>query len=169
MTYVLDACALIAVCNGEAGAEKVRTLLLAATGGESNVYISPVTLLEVYYDRVKVEGREKADVILRRIYSSAIEILETIPAPLIREAGRFKAAFDMSLADTFVCATASWLSATLVTADGELKLVEAAEPINFFWFRPPKPKKDNAPGRTLAEAERELAAAQRRIAELEAR
>jgi hypothetical protein len=32
------------------------------------------------------------------------------------------------------------MSATLVTSDSEMQPVEAAEKINFFWFRPPKEK-----------------------------
>jgi predicted nucleic acid-binding protein len=180
--YVLDACALIAVFNAEPGAEKIRNLLWEATNGEISVYISPVNLLEVYYDRIKVENLEKADAILQWIYSSAIEVLETIPAALIREAARFKTVYDMSLADTFSCATASWLSATLVTADGEIKPIEAVEPVTILWFCPPKEKqgkkktdlngvineRDQAEQRA-GEAECALAKAKRRIAELEAK
>ena len=63
MMFVLDACALIAMFNLEAGAAKVRNLILRAAAGEheTEVCISPVNLLEVYYDRIKVAGHERAD------------------------------------------------------------------------------------------------------------
>jgi predicted nucleic acid-binding protein len=138
MIYVLDACALIAVFNIEAGAEKVRRLLLNATAREDGtvVYINPVNLLEVYYDRLKIVGYGRAEEILRWIYASAIQIHETITPSILREAGRLKTAYSMSLADSFACATASCLNATLVTSDHkELEAVERGESIHFFWFR----------------------------------
>ncbi|MDR1929050.1 MAG: PIN domain-containing protein [Treponema sp.] len=136
MIYVLDACALIALFNIEPGAQKVRELLLRAATGEITVYINAVNLLEVYYDRIRIEGLEKAEQILQWVYSSAVEVLEIIPAPVIREAGRFKAAYDMSLADSLACATSSWLSAVLVSSDhGELDAVEKDGGLKFLWIR----------------------------------
>jgi predicted nucleic acid-binding protein len=137
LTYVLDACALIAVLNNEQGSANVRKLLLQATNDEISVFINPVNLLEVYYDLIKTDGLQQADDILQNIYSSAIKILSSIPPAIIREAGRFKTTYKkMSLADAFACATAAVLSADLVTSDHkELEPVAAAESIQFYWFR----------------------------------
>jgi predicted nucleic acid-binding protein len=138
MMFVLDACALIAMFNLEAGAAKVRNLILRAAAGEheTEVCISPVNLLEVYYDRIKVAGHERADEILSWIYASPIHVLKTLAPPIIREAGRLKIAYAMSLADSVACAVASCLPGILVTADHkELEAVENSESIHFLWFR----------------------------------
>jgi predicted nucleic acid-binding protein len=140
MTYILDACALIALLDHEPGWEKVYALVMRANAGDILLYIHIVNLLEVYYGIRREKGAEAAQVMLDDVDTSAVQITNDVSIPLIREAGRFKITYDMSLADTFVCASASLLSATLVTADGELKPVEAAEPLTFFWFRPPKEK-----------------------------
>jgi predicted nucleic acid-binding protein len=174
MNYILDACALLAVYKREPGWEKVNALTIRAAAGDILLYIHMVNLLEVYYGIRREKGPELAQEILDYVDASAIQITDDVSIPLIREAGRFKAAYDMSLADTFVCAAASLLSATVVTADGELKPVEVAEPVAFFWFRPPKEKQPkaktdvNALIQRTEEAERALAEAKRRIAELEA-
>jgi predicted nucleic acid-binding protein len=97
-----------------------------------------VQVLEVYYDRIRVKGIDYANVVLQSIGASSIKIVYDISLTNVREAGRLKTTHSISLADSIVCATASTMNATLVTADGELKPVEAAEHINFHWFRPPK-------------------------------
>jgi predicted nucleic acid-binding protein len=140
MSYILDACALLAFLNREVGWEKVHALMMRADAGDILLYLHIVTVLEVYYGVRRAEGPEAAQEILDYVDGSAIRLSIDMTAPLIREAGRFKVAYDMSLADTFICASASLLSATLVTSDGELEPVETAEPITFFWFRPPKEK-----------------------------
>jgi predicted nucleic acid-binding protein len=138
--YVLDACAIIAIHNNESGAEIVRDLFEKAESGAVTLYMSPVNVTEVYYDRIYKVGAEKANVILQDMYSSSINIFEVIPAAVVREAGRFKTTYPLSLADAFACATASWLSATLVTSDhNELKPVSEHEPISFLWL-PAHPK-----------------------------
>lgn len=108
----------------------------------------------------------------RKLPRRSLEITNDVSIPLIREAGRFKITYDMSLADTFVCAAASLLSATVVTADGEMLPIDE---LDFFYFRPPKEKKNKLkPDVQTISAERDqaiqaLAEANRRIALLEAR
>ncbi|GHU63463.1 hypothetical protein FACS189445_6690 [Spirochaetia bacterium] len=171
MTYILDACALLAVYKREPGWEKVNALTIRAETGDILLLIHIVNLLEVYYGIRREKGPELAQEILDYVLTSAIQITNDVSLPLIREAGRFKIDYDMSLADTFVCAAASLLSATVVTADGEMLPIDE---LDFFYFRPPKqkPAMKKADLQTII-AERDqaraaLAAAHRRIAELEA-
>jgi predicted nucleic acid-binding protein len=153
MKYVLDACALIAVLNIEEDSQAVRHLLLQSLPGgkshvphpvdsasETSVYMSPVNLLEVYYDRMRVVGPEQADHILQLIYASPIKI-QPVTGLVIREAGRLKNSYDMSLADAVGLATAINLGGVFVTSDGEFKKPEIREHAPVFWFRPPKEKK----------------------------
>jgi predicted nucleic acid-binding protein len=141
MTYVLDACALIALLNDEPGADEVAGLIKRAEAGEISLYMNGVQALEVYYDRIKVKDRAFADVFLESLYTSSITIADSISPEIIREAGRLKTSYKCSLADTFGLATAVSLGATFVTSDHhELETVAQNELISFLWL-PPKPKK----------------------------
>jgi PIN domain nuclease of toxin-antitoxin system len=55
MTYVLDACAIIAMLRNEAGAEITEQLLL-----EQTCIAHAVNLCEVYYDFLKAENESIA-------------------------------------------------------------------------------------------------------------
>jgi len=65
MVYVLDACALIALLNGERESDTVADLVTKAFAGTDRVFISSVQVLEVYYDRIYVMGLEYADTFLK--------------------------------------------------------------------------------------------------------
>jgi predicted nucleic acid-binding protein len=141
MNYVLDACAVIALLDGEKGAEIVKDLLEKAEAGEITVYIHSVNLLEVYYDRIRAINLEVAGEFLEKISASPVQIINTITQPLLREAARFKVTYNPSLADCFALAAASCHQGTLVTSDhSELEAVEKQESIPFLWL-PPRPKK----------------------------
>jgi predicted nucleic acid-binding protein len=137
MNYILDACALIAALKREQGWEKVYTLIIRADAGDIRLYMHIVTALEVYYSIWREQGPEAAQDMLDIVDTTAIQITADMSLPHFREAGRLKATYRMSLADTFVCAAASRLFATVVTADGEMQPIDG---IDFFFFRPPKPK-----------------------------
>jgi predicted nucleic acid-binding protein len=134
MKHVLDACALLAAFNKEAGWHVVDDLVKRCKAGEIELFISAVQLLEVYYDRRRVKGAEYADRFLEDVYASCLHIVDSFPKPLIREAGRLKTSYKMSLADTFACATAISLSAALVTKDHEIEAVEQHEKLPVLWI-----------------------------------
>ena len=48
MKYVLDACALIALLNGEEGSSKVAVLYEESINGKAEIVINKVNLLKVY-------------------------------------------------------------------------------------------------------------------------
>jgi len=48
LTYILDACALIALFKRERGAEKVRALLDETLTGQTVLYMNVVNLIEVH-------------------------------------------------------------------------------------------------------------------------
>jgi PIN domain nuclease of toxin-antitoxin system len=134
--YVLDACALIALLNRETGYEEINHLLLKAELGEVSICMNIVNLLEVYYDRINISNLEKADIFLETIYNSSVEILEQQNKEILKNAGRLKASYKMSLADSFALSTAVCKQATIITADHhEFDKVEQNEDINFLWIR----------------------------------
>jgi predicted nucleic acid-binding protein len=134
--YLLDACALIAFLNDEPGAGMVADLLTQAEQGTIRLSISGIQALEVYYDRIYVKGREYADIFLERLYNSAVEVISPLSHADIREAGRLKTSYHISLADSIVCAVALGISAIVVTCDhSEMEAVERIESISFLWIR----------------------------------
>jgi predicted nucleic acid-binding protein len=140
--YILDACALITLFNGEAGDDIVDYLLEQAEKDEICLVMHIAQLLEVYYDRIYVAGIEEAKTIIASNLAGPIEITQDISYPVFYEAGRLKTAYSVSFADSIVLATASVLSVPLVTSDHkEFESVKANEDILFYWL-PAHPKKN---------------------------
>ena len=134
-TYVLDACALIAVLNKEDGADVVKALLEAPTDRVS-LYMNIVNLLEVYYGLIRTYGQQEADHVLNVIKSSPIKLVEHISEPIFREAARLKSSYKISLADAFALSQAVAVQGVLITSDHhEFDIVEQCEPIDFLWIR----------------------------------
>jgi predicted nucleic acid-binding protein len=134
MTYVLDACALIASINEEEGKDVVKNILKHAAEEETVVYISAINLIEVYYGYIRELGKEKALIILEKIYATPISIIESTPEPVYLEASRLKGAYRLSLGDVIGLATAINLGGVFVTGDGEFKEPEAREHAPIFWW-----------------------------------
>jgi len=135
MLYLFDACALLAVFNGEPGATVVLDLLEQARAGTIRLYMSIVQLLEVYYDRLYISGEYGARIRVESILAEPISIIESISYPVMYEAGRFKTSYSMSLADAIAAATTRSLTATLVTKDKEMKPAEEAGEFSVLWIK----------------------------------
>jgi len=134
--YVLDACALLALLRNEAGADKVVDAVNAANSGEAKLIMNKVNLLEVYYDLYRSLGKETADKILTEIKKRPIEINANFTDEIFAEAGRLKATYKISLADSFVLAQAIVSGGDLLTSDHhEFDAVEQQEKIKFDWIR----------------------------------
>ncbi|GMO66374.1 MAG: hypothetical protein Ta2A_14560 [Treponemataceae bacterium] len=136
MIYVLDACALIALLNGEAGNEKIDELFVKAQAGKITLVMSIINLLEVYYGYVRDESRQKAIDILAPLYETRLKIVDRISPFVYDEAARLKAVYRCSLADAIGIATAAEISGQFVTSDHhELETIAEQEAARFFWFR----------------------------------
>jgi len=134
--YVMDACALIAFLRNEAGAENVTTVLRNANGGNALIRINGLNLLEVYYDIYRWIGKEKADEKLAMIKKLPIMIQMELTDEVFLEAGRFKASYKISLADSVALAEAIVTGGKLLTADHhEFDVIEGNEKISFCWIR----------------------------------
>jgi predicted nucleic acid-binding protein len=136
LTYVLDACALIALFKKEQGADKVKALLDNALDGQDLIYMSTVNLIEVYYGFYREIKKEQAELILEEIYKMPIHFLDAIDKPIIDEASRLKALYYIPLGDAIGLATAVTINGAFVSSDHtDLDQIEKSEPITFFWFR----------------------------------
>ena len=136
--YILDACALLALFDDEPGADIVEELIDQAKNNEITLTMNAANFIEVYYDRIRTVGKERADSIIQNVYDIfPVSIIETLNPAIVREAARLKATGKMSFADTILVATARCIGATIVTCDHvELEPVERQEHIPFLWIRP---------------------------------
>jgi predicted nucleic acid-binding protein len=135
--YVLDACAVIALLNGESGAENVAGLYEKADNNEAELIMSKVNLLEVYYGYLKVDGETFAERQLTLIGSSRIRVIDVISDDIMRQVGKIKNIHrKISLADAFAVSQAILLDGILVTSDHhELDVVDQAGTAKFLWIR----------------------------------
>ena len=134
-TYVLDACALIALLKDENGADKVVEVYQKVNSDEAVIIINKVNLLEIYYGFYQDCGKEYAEKILDNIKRSIVTITD-ISDNVFEEAGRLKATYRISLADSVALAETSISGGTLLTADHhELDIVEQHEKMRFHWIR----------------------------------
>lgn len=120
--FVLDTSALIAFVQNEPGAERVEKILKSAHSSAHAVYISFVTLAELYYVTCKEEGRSAALEMIVLVKSLSLNIVESMER-LTLLAGSIKANHRLSLADAFIIATTSHVGGILVHKDPEIEQV----------------------------------------------
>lgn len=134
--YTLDACALLALFNEEFGKgyEIVRDLLARAATGEIALCMNRINLVEVFYHFIQLKGVDTANAVMEPVKSLPIRFISDITDDIYFETARFKAHYAISLADAFLCATAKSFSATVVTKDKEIKLVEETEALPVLWI-----------------------------------
>ena len=120
--YVLDTSAIFVYLESEDGADEVEKILTLARKNKCKVFISFISLMEVYYIVWQRKGEDVAKEAIVLIKSLPIEIVES-KERLILSAGRIKANHKLSVADAIVAATAIEKSASLVHKDSELEPV----------------------------------------------
>jgi predicted nucleic acid-binding protein len=138
VTYVLDACALIAWLKNEPGADIVDGLLDRAEEDEVDLLISIVNLVEVYYGFMKDLGADRARELMQTVRETAVKVIDTTDGAVFEEVARLKSTLKgFSLADAFGLAVASVYSGSFVTCDHhELDKFQGQVNIPFFWIRP---------------------------------
>ena len=135
-SYILDACALIAYFKKEPGFKAMLQFLYRANDGEISLFMHKINLLEVYYGFYRDDGRENAETVLNDSFALPITFIDDMGDPLFHEAGRLKAAYDISFADSFALGLASFRREPLITADRhEFEKLERKEAIRFSWLR----------------------------------
>jgi predicted nucleic acid-binding protein len=136
MTYIFDACALLALLNEELGKgyETVKDLLESAVKGKAVLYMSLVNLIEVYYRYIQLKGVKLADTIMDKVKNLPIRFIRDINDEVYLKTAHYKARYSMSLADAFLCATAKNIAAVIVTKDKEIKPAEKDEELSVLWI-----------------------------------
>ena len=133
---MLDARAVIAALSNEEGADKVEAAYNEASFDNAKIVMNIINLLEVYYDDYRIHGKESADKMAESIMSAPTTIVTEIKQDIFAEAGRLKATYKISLADSIVLAQAIVLKGSLLTCDHhEFDAIEGKEPLTFHWIR----------------------------------
>jgi len=134
--YVLDACALIAMLQEEHGANNVVEVINAANIGDAEIIMHKINFLEVYYDAYRSRGKEQAELMKIEFDKLPININAEITDEIFNGAGRLKASYKMSIADSIALAQAMAFDGELLTADHhEFDVIEGKEPVRFGWIR----------------------------------
>ena len=133
--FVLDACALLAVARSEDGADVVVNAYNKANNGEAKLFLNRVNLLEVYYDFYRYKGKNYADDFVKTVKRSEVQICE-FDEIIFGHAGRLKASYKISLADSIALAQTIAVNGALLTCDHhEFDAIEGKEPLKFLWIR----------------------------------
>jgi uncharacterized protein len=133
---VLDACSIIAFLNDEEGAEKVEELLRQGERQTGNIFLHEINLLEIYYGIYRDEGELLAEQVFQKTLGLPLEVIHGLTEPVFREAGRLKATYGISLADSIALAEAKTRGIPLVTCDHhEFDELERKGELIFSWIR----------------------------------
>jgi predicted nucleic acid-binding protein len=135
-TYILDACSILAVLTMEKGSDNIRILFQKAVDNQAILVINKINFLEVYYNIYKVYGKTPADKLFEIIKQMPLTINEILTDDLLKEAGRIKSKYKLSIADSIAVAESIINKGILVTADHhEIEPVEQTEKLTVSWFR----------------------------------
>jgi len=134
--YLLDACAVIAYLNDEEGADKIEGLLWESDQRSKVLFLHEVNLHEVYYGVYRDEGEQLAEETYNRVVNLPIKIVAGLKKNVFKEAGRLKAIYKVSLADSIALAVAKVRRIPLVTCDHhEFDSIQEKNELDFLWIR----------------------------------
>ena len=122
-SFVLDTSALLALRGDEPGADRVETILFPGKKDQDRLLVSFMTRMEILYIVWREEGEEAARHALRLMDSFAVEWVSCEPT-ILEIAARLKAHGKLSVADTWIGATAIAYGATLIHKDPEFEPVK---------------------------------------------
>ena len=122
-TYIMDSYAMLALFEGESGADQVQGCLNDAATKKAQVLMSQINLGEVLYIIERERGFSKAQQALAAIEQLPIELLE-VTRERILQAAYIKANMRLSYADAFAVAAAAEFSGSILTGDPEFAEIE---------------------------------------------
>lgn len=121
--YLLDTSAILALRGDEPGADDVESILRKSESGEAEVYVSFMSYMEAYYRIWRLEGEESAKRMYAELLSLPVFRIDVNDGILLR-AGAIKANYRLSVADSWIIASAMEVKASLVHKDPEFEQVE---------------------------------------------
>jgi predicted nucleic acid-binding protein len=121
--YVLDTSALLAYIENEEGTLEIDALLQQALDGETVLYISIVSCIELFYISWQEQGQAIAIERLKLLDDLPVS-QEPVDNSLTQIIGKIKATRVMSFADCCIAGLAKFKQATLVHKDPEYEQIE---------------------------------------------
>jgi predicted nucleic acid-binding protein len=133
LTYCLDACAVIAYLRGEPGAEVLKRIIESP---RSLLAMHVCNLGEVYYDFLRADGVEAAEMAWINTLELPLELRRDMDDAFIKRVGTIKIEEKVSFADAFALGLAERLQVPLVTTDHhEFDPIERKGRLRFLWLR----------------------------------
>jgi predicted nucleic acid-binding protein len=131
VTYALDSSAILRFFDGEPGSERVADIIKGHLAGRHRVVISAIHWGEVAGVTCKVRGRQAVEVVLSRLISFGLEIVDITAERAVR-AALIKVHRKLAYADAFGVELASESpDHVLLTADFDLKAAAQDVKIEF--------------------------------------
>lgn len=121
--YVFDTSALLTYIENEEGIETVESLLMKTLNEDGKIFISTVTMIEVFYISIQEQGRNVAEERLSLIETLPL-IQESLTPNITKMIGEMKAAKSMSFADCCIAGLSKSKKAILVHKDPEFEQPE---------------------------------------------
>ena len=118
--YLLDTSALIALREDEPGADFVETILRQSQQSKAEVFFSFMTGMEIFYTAWRALGKGEALRLYLEIRMLPLRRID-LTERLLLTAGEIKANYPLSVADSWIAATALVQEATLVHKDPEFE------------------------------------------------
>jgi predicted nucleic acid-binding protein len=122
-SYVLDTSALIALRENETGADVVEAILRKAQSKKVRVFISFISMMEIFYCSWRAEGKAAAHRIFLELKMLPLQRVD-VNDNLLFLAGEIKGTCSLSLADSWIAATAVHQEAVLIHKDPEFEQLE---------------------------------------------
>lgn len=116
--FIFDTSALLTLILDERGSDTVQKIIAQAKTRSVTIFISFVTIAELYYRVFRNEGEDAANEVIALVRSLPVSVIQSNDI-LNLSAGRIKAQHKLSVADAFIAATALLQNATLVHKDPE--------------------------------------------------
>jgi ribonuclease VapC len=117
-SFLLDTSALLALRSEEGGADEVEKLLRSAEAGRCLLLASFMTRMELLYIIRRAEGEEVARQALRLIETFGLTWI-SCESEILEAAAQLKAEGGLSVADSWIGATAIIRNAILIHKDPE--------------------------------------------------
>ena len=122
-SFLLDTSAIFVYVESESGHETIEYILIEARQKKCAVFMSFISLMEIYYISWQKKGEDVAKELVVLVKSLPVEIIQSNER-IILSAGRLKAKHRLSVADAVVAATAMDKAAVLVHKDPEFEQLE---------------------------------------------
>ena len=119
--FALDTSALLTLWNDEPGADDVEKILRIKA---NRIIVSFMSYMECYYRIWRNCGREKGREIYAYLFTLPIERID-LNEDILQYAAEIKASYSLSVADSWIIATARFMDACLVHKDPEFLQVNS--------------------------------------------